>query len=158
MPLITTPHSLQSFCVFFLWSISQGSQNTFNQNTCWLSSHQHPNILQQVGRTQSITPCCHYVCSKCLWSLLHIRSKASVFFSYIPPDRTCRTPSMRTKSKVALVERKSNCVVLHDIAWYFMVMSCIETIEVILSDWRNMNNWKSEKVASLYAQQLLHRV
>ena len=30
-----------------------------------------------------------------------------------------------------------NCVVIHGIMWYFFVLTCIDTIEVILSDWRD---------------------
>ena len=30
-----------------------------------------------------------------------------------------------------------NCVVLHDIVSYFTVLSFIDTVEVILSDWRD---------------------
>ena len=29
-----------------------------------------------------------------------------------------------------------DCMVLHDMVWYFIVLRCIDTLQVILSDWR----------------------
>ena len=42
-----------------------------------------------------------------------------------------------------------NCVVLHAIVWYFTALSCIDTVEVILSDWLDTSagpseNWKTD--------------
>ena len=38
------------------------------------------------------------------------------------------------------------CVVLHDISWYFMVLICIDTVELILSDWSDTGAGTNEKV------------
>ena len=51
MPLITSLHSLHSFCVLFLCSISQGSQSTFNRNKssyCYTSISTFPNRRQWI--------------------------------------------------------------------------------------------------------------
>ena len=37
-----------------------------------------------------------------------------------------------------------NCVILHSKVWYCMVLTCIDTIEVILSDWHYTAAWPSE--------------
>ena len=46
-------------------------------------------------------------------------------------------PGILLPLKMASIGRRyasSNCGVLHDIVWYFMVLSCMNTVEVILSD------------------------